>query len=58
MTSHTAQCALEWWRANGERTKDRLLDLVAHFAETNAEIDSIAHHKEDALAAVKPWEWQ
>jgi len=53
-----AQCALEWWRSGGERTKERLLTLVAHFAETNAESANVATHEQSALAHVKPWEMQ
>jgi hypothetical protein len=56
MTSFTAEIALEWWRASGARTKRRLLDLVAHVAETHGETDFISHHEADALAAIKDWE--
>ena len=46
-----AQCALEWWRSGGERTKERLLTLVAHFAETNAEIRQRCHSRAIGIGA-------
>lgn len=55
-TTHVAQCALEFWRAAGERTKPRLLELVEHYAKTNGELEYIDHHKQSALESVKPWE--
>lgn len=58
MTTHTAKCALEWWRASGPRTEDRLRDLVSHFAGTNSEMDRLAHHEQSAICAVKEWEWE
>jgi len=51
MTTHVAQCALEWWRASGEKTEARLLSLVAHFASTNGETERLAYHEHCALAA-------
>lgn len=30
-----ARLALEWYLASGERTQVRLMNLVAHFCETN-----------------------
>lgn len=58
MTTHVAKLALEYWRASGERTQTRLLDLVEHFAETNGESGDIAHHEQSAIDAVREYEWQ
>lgn len=58
MTTQTAKIALEWWRASGERTEDRLRDLVAHYAKTNCELERLAYHEQSAIAAVKEWEWR
>lgn len=57
MTTHVANCALEWWRASGERTEARLLRLVEHYARANGEIENLSHHTRVALSAVKPWEY-
>lgn len=57
MTTQTAKVALEFWRAGGARTEDRLRDLVSHFAATNGEMEQLAHHEQSAIAAVKEWEW-
>jgi len=57
MTTIIAQCALEFWRASGAKTRERLFDLVEHFARVNGESDYVARHFESALAAVKSWEW-
>jgi hypothetical protein len=56
MTTQVARCALEWWRASGKRTPERLRDLVAHYAKTNGEEQNLSDHERSALAAVKPWE--
>lgn len=40
MTTLVAQCALECWRASGERTEARLLELVTFF-------DNIEHRHGD-----------
>lgn len=53
-----AQCALEWWRASGPRSEARLLELVAHFARTNGQLDNLEWHNRAALADVKSWEKQ
>jgi hypothetical protein len=58
MQTQVAKCALEWWRASGTKTEDRLRALVAHFAETNNETERVAYHIECALAAVRYWEWR
>ena len=58
MTTLIAKCALEYWRASGERTERRLRDLVAHFASVNGENQQLAHHEQSAIAAVRDWEWQ
>jgi hypothetical protein len=55
-TTHTAQCALEYWRASGKRNIARLRDLVQHFAETNGQTDFVHHHEESAIAAIRSWE--
>lgn len=56
MTTLTAQCALEWWRASGKRSTARLRELVEHFATTNGEMEYLEHHNQSALAAVRSWE--
>jgi hypothetical protein len=30
------QTAIEWWRNSGDRTKERLRDILAHYAHTYA----------------------
>jgi hypothetical protein len=54
--TQTARVALEWWRASGERTKERLRNLVAHYAETNGEMANLTFHMEVAMADIKHWE--
>ncbi len=56
-TTQVAKCALEFWRANGERTKLRLCSLVSFFAQTNNEMNNLEHHERSAIAAVRNWEW-
>ena len=56
MTTHIAKCALEWWRASGKRSEARLLELVEHYATTNAELEIVDFHKKSALDAVRSWE--
>lgn len=56
MTTTIAQCALEWWRADGERSLARLMSLVEFFAESNGDSDCVAYHKQSALGAVRHWE--
>jgi len=55
-TSFIAQLALEWWRASGPRTFDRLERLVLHHCETNGETEYFRHHLNSAMAAVRPYE--
>ena len=56
-TTMTAKIALEWWRAAGPRTKERLLSLVAFWAQTRNELDQLEFHQQSAIAAVRNWEW-
>lgn len=56
MTTFIAQCALEWWRASGERSSARLRELVEHYATINGQKDYVDHHHKSALANVRDWE--
>ena len=52
-----SQCALDTWRASGERTIARLRELVRLFAETHAgAIDHLSHYETEAIKAIRPWE--
>jgi hypothetical protein len=54
-----ARCALEYWRASGLRTHERLRSLVKHFAQhTHGEMENLALHEQSALADVSAWELQ
>jgi hypothetical protein len=55
-TTQIAQVSLEWWRASGERTIDRLNNLVEHYATINGELAYLDHHRQSALAATRSWE--
>jgi|HubBroStandDraft_5_1064220.scaffolds.fasta_scaffold1289256_2 hypothetical protein len=53
-----AELGLEWWRASGARTVERLASLVDHWLDQRAVTDISqreATHK-SALAARYPWE--
>jgi hypothetical protein len=56
--SVAAQAALEYWRASGERTRERLRSLVEHFANINGQSADIDHLYATAVAAVRDWEWK
>lgn len=53
-----ADVALEWWRAYGEKTTERLAKLVDHYLDVNAETDEATRRAvhADALANRHPWE--
>jgi hypothetical protein len=57
-TTVIAQCALEYWRGSGPRTRQRLAELVYHFARYNNELNYLDYHQQSANAAVRSWEWQ
>lgn len=50
--------ALEWWRASGEKSVERLAKLVDHCLYVNAitNVDERAAVHADALANRHPWE--
>lgn len=53
-----AAVSLEWWRASGERTAERLAELVDHYLTVNAiseDCERKAVHA-DALANRHSWE--
>jgi len=58
VTMIEALCALEWWRARGEKTEERLHRLVDHFLDNGLVRDphtrEAAHRQ--ALDDRKPWE--
>jgi hypothetical protein len=53
-----AEVALEWWRASGEKTTERLASLVNHWLDVNRITDKTecAAIHADALANRHPWE--
>ncbi len=53
-----AEVALEWWRASGPKTADRLASLVNHQLEIRAVTDQSTRDAihADALAGRHPWE--
>jgi hypothetical protein len=57
-TTNIAKAALEWWRAGGDKSRDRLRDLVLHYAVINGEggPDDVDRHFKSAKAALYPWE--
>jgi hypothetical protein len=50
-----SQCAVEVFLASGERTKERLCELVQFYAQTRGETPE--PYTDLAIAAVKPWQW-
>ena len=55
-TSFIARLALEWWRASGPKTWERLAGLVRHYCETNNELEYFEYHRNSAFSAVRPYE--
>jgi hypothetical protein len=57
-TTSIAKAALEWWRAHGDKSRDRLRALVLHFCVVNGEPspDDVDRHMKSAVAALYPWE--
>lgn len=57
MPAQIARIALEYWRASGARTTERLRALVSHFADLYLlSSDARATAQEIALASVRAWE--
>ena len=55
-TTAIAMTALEWWRASGDKSRDRLRDLVRHYAVINGEGGNVDYHAKSATDALHPWE--
>jgi len=62
-----AQLAVEVWKASGERTENRLRNLVNEYAQSyfgpmagwRTEIIEMVHDaKGRAQAQIQPWQWQ
>ncbi len=51
-----SESALEVFLASGDRTRERLLALVEHYAKINGEPPD--QYTNQAIEAVKPWQWQ
>lgn len=53
-----AKSSLEWWRASGERTADRLFGIVEHQAKHSGihDPDLISDLYREALTGVHSWE--
>lgn len=53
-----AEVALEWWRASGPKTTERLMSLVAHQLDIHVilEPETRSAILQAALDARRPWE--
>lgn len=58
MTEFPAQLAIEYFKASGAKTRERLNDLVEHFATSYGRLKELETLQEQAAKAIPAYMWE